>query len=84
MREQTTPAEVARVLQALRDSGFFALDARYASDDCCDFSAHTIAVTTSTGSHTVYCYNECPDTFEAVRRWILDLWPYDIPVDGFA
>jgi hypothetical protein len=83
-REQVAAEEVARVLGELRESGFFALEKHYAADDCCDFIAHTIAVTTSAGSHSVYCYNECPEAFAAARRAILDLWPREIPVDGFA
>ncbi|NJM05915.1 hypothetical protein HC891_06520 [Candidatus Gracilibacteria bacterium] len=83
-REQVQPEEVAQTLEALRAVGFLALEERYATDDCCDFIAHTITVTTSTGTHTVYCYNECPAAFDAARRAIFALWPHEIPVKGFA
>ena len=83
-RETVAPRELAELNRAIEDSDFSALQQDYPGTICCDFIAHTITVTTPGRTHTVYCYNECPEAFDRVKDAILRLWPGTIEYQGWA
>lgn len=76
--------EVEALKQYILDNNFFSLKEKYEGSRCCDFIAHTITVTIGNKTHTVYCYNECPEKFNSIKEKIKSLWPYKIEYYGFA
>jgi hypothetical protein len=76
--------EVEVLKQYILDNNFFSLKEKYEGSGCCDFVAHTITVTIGNKTHTVYCYNKCPEEFNSIKEKIKILWPYKIEYYGFS
>lgn len=70
--------------QLIIKNDFFSLNERYEGSGCCDFIGNTITVIIGNKTHSVYCYNECPDNFREMEREIKSTWPYKIQYVGFA
>ena len=82
-RVTLAPTAFADLQKLIEATNFLSLQAKYPGSECCDFIAHTITVTTPQ-HHTVYCYNECPATFDTIKDTILRLWPHEIQYQGWA
>ncbi|MEK6977747.1 MAG: hypothetical protein AABX40_05015 [Candidatus Hydrothermarchaeota archaeon] len=79
-----SPGEVESLKQIILGNNFFSLNGKYEGSRCCDFVAHTITATIGDNTHTVYCYNACPDGFSNIMQKIKSFWPYKIQYSGFA
>ncbi|MBN2517505.1 MAG: hypothetical protein JXB14_01530 [Candidatus Altiarchaeota archaeon] len=81
---ELSKAEVDSLKQFILDNGFFSLNEKYEGTRCCDFIAGNITVMIDGRTHSVYCYNECPEQFSNIEERIKSLWPYAIEYYGFA
>lgn len=78
------PGRVEALKQKAVDCGFFQLNGEYRGSRCCDFIPHTITVYAGDRTVRVYCYNECPAGFDALKQALKEAWPEDIVYLGFA
>ena len=81
---KASKAQVDALRQSIIDNGFSSLDARYEGSMCCDFVANTINVTMEGKTRSVYCYNQCPPSFDSIKEQIIALWPNQIQYSGFS
>ncbi|HLD59560.1 MAG TPA: hypothetical protein VI912_01085 [Candidatus Bilamarchaeaceae archaeon] len=76
--------EMESLEQSIIENDFFSLNERYEGSGCCDFIGNTIIVILGNNTHSVYCYNDCPENFNEVERKIKSTWPHTIQYVGFA
>jgi hypothetical protein len=78
------PERMQALKQTAIDSGFFNMRGDYGLYDCCDLIAHTITISSGGRTVRVYCYNDCPAGFLALKDALKQSWPEDIVYYGFA
>ena len=87
--EQTNQTKISKeemelLKQFMLGSNFFSLNEEYEGSGCCDFIPNTIIVTVGNKTHSVYCYNDCPEEFNKIEEKVKSTWPYKIEYYGFA
>lgn len=84
-QDKISSEEMESLERFILENDFFSLNETCGDEwSCNDCIAHTITVTIGDKTHSVYCYDACPEQFDKIVDKIKSLWPYEIEYGGFA